>query len=297
MSRIRMCVKRRPASRSRGGFTLIELLIVAAILVILLSIILATVKEAPELARRVSCRANLKQMVEGCHMWAKMRQDKFPTGQPATIPEGWVNSGAWGIYAVADVGAVLQSPPGKQAGFGYDPEGAQGAWMQHGVLAAARLCDPRLFYCPSWRDESSQWGTFVLPEGATINGGPVWPVWDNPSIVPAGQVYMWTSYHMRCTFPGRGASSNNSQYRAANKRIDKPYDTIFADCFAEPNGWGVDVGHVKGVNAARIAGNVTWFENTTNSSGMDRLMQNAAGAIGKTNWTAIETVFKTLSMD
>lgn len=296
MSGSRVC--RTGRDGGRVGFTLIELLIVAAILVILLSIILATVKEAPELARRVSCRANLKQMIEGCHMWAKDHQDRFPAGQPATLSKLAQAWGAWGIYAIGRYPPggspnVIDTPMGVQANQdGCDRDQKQGAWLGHGALAAAKLCDGGLFYCPSWRDEYSQYGKFVSPSGGNY-GGPIWPTWDDPQCYPPQQSYVWTSYHMRSTFPSATAEGG---YRAANKRVDKPYEAIFADAFADPQGgWAVDAGHVKGVNAARIAGNVTWFENTADSSGNDRLRQNIGGM--NTDWTMTELVFRTLSMD
>ena len=58
------------ASLQRVGFTLIELLVVVAIIALLVSILLPSLSQARELARRSLCMSNLHHIGMGIHMYA-----------------------------------------------------------------------------------------------------------------------------------------------------------------------------------------------------------------------------------
>lgn len=60
------------------AFTLIELLVVISIIALLLSIMLPSLAKARELAKRVVCANNVKQLVLGVPLYASDNKDKMP---------------------------------------------------------------------------------------------------------------------------------------------------------------------------------------------------------------------------
>lgn len=64
----------------KRGFTLIELLVVISIIALLLSILLPSLRQAKEQAKRTVCMTNLKQWGTVFHMYADENKYRFPPG-------------------------------------------------------------------------------------------------------------------------------------------------------------------------------------------------------------------------
>ena len=161
----------------KEGFTLIELLVVVAIIALLLSVLMPALSRAKELAKRVVCANNLKQV-----------------GIAVSGYEGKYSGLVPNAYDVAPV----SSPPGgpgddeeSLAGampnvYDVDPEGNQGSLEKHpyacyrsdkvwpdtgdmvpyrfACLYEARLMDnPKMFYCPSNRNLERKYESYMNP--------------------------------------------------------------------------------------------------------------------------------------
>lgn len=76
--------------RQRLGFTLIELLVVVAILALLVSILVPAMNHARQLARRVHCQSNLKQIAAGVFVYSGECKGMAPMAAPHELggPQG-----------------------------------------------------------------------------------------------------------------------------------------------------------------------------------------------------------------
>ena len=70
--------RQRRRSGGARGFTLIEILVVVAIIALLISILLPSLRRAREQARRVACATNLRTCHQALMFYAQANQDFFP---------------------------------------------------------------------------------------------------------------------------------------------------------------------------------------------------------------------------
>ncbi len=73
-------VHRRPSAVPSRGFTLIELLVVVAIIALLIGILLPSLGQARERAKRSACLSNLRQVHLSFYMYAQDSNDQVPLG-------------------------------------------------------------------------------------------------------------------------------------------------------------------------------------------------------------------------
>jgi prepilin-type N-terminal cleavage/methylation domain-containing protein/prepilin-type processing-associated H-X9-DG protein len=77
-----------PAVERRSAFTLIELLVVVAIIALLISILLPSLKQAREQAKSVKCASNVRQWGIGMMMFTQENGDLIPWDGPSTDNPG-----------------------------------------------------------------------------------------------------------------------------------------------------------------------------------------------------------------
>jgi len=80
------------SKRTSHGFTLIELLVVVSIIALLIAILLPSLNQARESARRVVCGTNLKQIGYAISMYTMDAKGTYP---PKEAPTGQVTVASW----------------------------------------------------------------------------------------------------------------------------------------------------------------------------------------------------------
>ena len=232
----------RPLRRG-SAFTLIELLTVVALIAILVAIMAPSLPGVFEFVRRAGCRSNLHQTGMAHIIWAKDHEEQFVEGQPV-----YFNTGHYACWFRG------RTPPADHAEYG--PYTKHAALVKNGYLPSGKI-----FYCPSWTFPSVQYGvsaqSFNLAGGYGRGGG--W--FEDPADVPAGQVWMQTSYHYNCTF------SSEDNPRVRDMRSARTYDRgdrpLMTDAFSDP-GRGVDWHHKDGYNVLMLNGSTFFHSDPDN---------------------------------
>lgn len=85
-------MRKRKSGRTYDGFTLIELLVVVAIIALLISIAMPSLKAARRSAKRTVCLTNLKQIGTALQTYLPSNRERFPTmasrpSQQLVLPE------------------------------------------------------------------------------------------------------------------------------------------------------------------------------------------------------------------
>jgi prepilin-type N-terminal cleavage/methylation domain-containing protein len=85
-------MKRRDQDRRGAGFTLVELLAVIAIMLVLASVFIPTIRQSVEKSQGVVCRSNMGQLQNGFYLRAQDVKGMFPFGgTEPTNPESWAD--------------------------------------------------------------------------------------------------------------------------------------------------------------------------------------------------------------
>lgn len=136
--------------RRTWGFTLIELLVVISIIALLVSILLPSLNQARETAKRVMCLSNLRQMGLGILLYAEDNKDFLPEKCADIAWQG--NYLAYFVYEGETKAIRL------------------GLLHKNGYIE-----EPDAFYCPSMKSPTAEeysyptpWGT--LPQDCNIGG-------------------------------------------------------------------------------------------------------------------------------
>ena len=160
-------------SRSRKrGFTLVELLVVISIIALLLAIIIPSMNKARETAKRVVCSNQLKEVARAISMYADVYNNWLPF-------YGGYDPSFTGLDApdyryVCQEGGATACP--KDEEHPYAVFRANELWcpgadttkppypLKLGCLyAQGIITDPRIFYCPSNKEEQYMYNSYVHP--------------------------------------------------------------------------------------------------------------------------------------
>ena len=217
------CAQRFPPS----GFSLVELLVVIAVLAVLISILVPTVRFAMDEARLVGCQSNLRRIGELCKLWAADRDSGKWFDANASRWRGWGIDSTYGNRRV--------------------PMGLANLVVD-GYLSHA---DTRVFYCPAWKhpygqfDETDEKGEDLVGRPHQYGG---WPR-DWNSGMPTRHIII--SYHYRASF-GERRNEPPSSY------LTYPSGTaIVADHFTRREVlYGAEYGHGEKYNALYMDGHV-----------------------------------------
>ena len=124
------------------GFTLIELLVVISIIALLISLLLPALKKAKETARRAQCLSNLRQIMNGLHIYANEFDGRFPPSHEQHNASLTFELAAGGPNQAHYVGYYHELVV----------DGVVNQFLGHGTLYPLEIItDPRTFYCPSQR--------------------------------------------------------------------------------------------------------------------------------------------------
>jgi prepilin-type N-terminal cleavage/methylation domain-containing protein len=145
----------KPSSRCRPGFTLVELLVVIAIIAVLIGLTIPAVQKVRELASRMACQNNLKQIGLAMSHHQSV-SGYFPVGYRDPTPWPALDNGpgwGWGAYLLP---YLEQDNVYQRINFTLDVGDSANA-----AVVATFL---NIYYCPS---DPQQFSTFTVTDGGT----------------------------------------------------------------------------------------------------------------------------------
>jgi len=155
-------------SKARFAFTLIEVLVVVAIIALLVGILLPSLSQAREQARRVVCGSNMAQIARGIYTYTADFKGRVPNSW-----EGENASLTWTVY---------REVPHHYVGY-----------LHLGLLYKCRqIREPKVFFCPSNVEfphtYPEGWFEYVSPNGLEhMAVGYMYAIAGQISMYPKGQ--------------------------------------------------------------------------------------------------------------
>ncbi len=152
--------RRNPRRARRAhGFTLIELLVVIAIIALLVTILMPSLEQAREIARRAICMSNERNLGTAAMLYAESNNTWLPPCRLYSSPN-YLNFNHWGQW------------------FYWNTKG----WQNLGFLYVYSYCDAGLCYCPSQDKSANSSYEFAVQRPLPVrglqwreDGGLYWP--------------------------------------------------------------------------------------------------------------------------
>jgi prepilin-type N-terminal cleavage/methylation domain-containing protein len=145
--------------KTKKGFTLVELLVVISIIALLLAVLVPSLAKARELAKRMVCGTQVKQIGVGMAGYAGEYNDKMPWagGQTADTDEPTIHP--WLVYRTGHGEEDWFRDMGTSCVCGTMGKARP---IRIACLFAAKLIpDAKIFYCPSNRAENRRYDSYI----------------------------------------------------------------------------------------------------------------------------------------
>lgn len=188
-------------AKDSHGFTLIELLVVIAIIALLVSILLPSLQQAKELAKRTQCQANLKNVGMGFQYYLEEYGHIYP---PLYDYGTWPGKSWWGWHsAIANTLGL--------AGNAVDPQ-----WAASNPGLPLTTAEHHIFFCPSdpngyFAGQSGcygyNYGVIQLKNADTVNIQ-LMLAGDNADSPGQSQTWIHKTYYTSNPFSLHGESNN-----------------------------------------------------------------------------------------
>lgn len=148
--------------RTRGGFTLIDVLVSLGVIGVLIAILLPSLSQVNETARRVVCRSNVRQIGLCAAMYAGENDGRLPVSifLPASVVTVNPNWGTRSLAGQVHRMATLHLASAELPDAGVNAWDGLGRLYDTGFVTA-----PKVFYCPSHRGanhfsvQAASWGS------------------------------------------------------------------------------------------------------------------------------------------